>query len=69
MSENSNFNNGNLQITFPCISLLGIAFIILKLCKVIAWSWLWVLSPFWIPAAIAILVIIFMVIIYAYASK
>lgn len=23
-------------------------FIILKLCKVITWSWWWVLSPFWI---------------------
>lgn len=69
MSENSNFNNGNVQVTFPWISLLGIAFIILKLCKVIAWSWLWVLSPFWISAAIAILVIIFMVIVYVYASK
>lgn len=69
MSENSNFNNGNVQVTFPWISLLGIAFIILKLCKVIAWSWLWVLSPFWISAAIAILVIIFMVIVYVHASK
>lgn len=25
--------------------LLTIVFIILKLCKVIAWSWVWVLSP------------------------
>jgi len=30
-------------------SLLGIAFIILKLVKQIDWSWWWVLSPFWIP--------------------
>lgn len=29
--------------------LLTIAFIILKLCKVITWSWLWVLSPIWMP--------------------
>lgn len=29
------------------LGLLGIAFIILKLCKVIEWSWLWVLAPFW----------------------
>lgn len=34
--------------------LLGIAFIILKLCGVIAWSWWWVLAPFWIPLAIVI---------------
>ncbi|WP_427130349.1 hypothetical protein [Pseudarthrobacter sp. S9] len=30
-------------------SVLGIVFIILKLCNVIAWSWWWVLAPFWIP--------------------
>jgi hypothetical protein len=32
--------------------LLTIAFIVLKLCHVIAWSWLWVLAPIWIPLAI-----------------
>lgn len=38
----------------PSISisgLLGVAFVILKLCGVIAWSWCWVLAPFWIPVA------------------
>ncbi|MFT3750942.1 MAG: hypothetical protein QM768_21695 [Agriterribacter sp.] len=38
---------------FP--SLLLTAFIVLKLCKVITWSWLWVLSPVWIPIAIAVI--------------
>jgi hypothetical protein len=28
--------------------LLTIAFIILKLCGVITWKWVWVLSPIWI---------------------
>lgn len=37
------------------IGLLGLAFIILKLCKVISWSWWWVTSPFWIPAGLALL--------------
>ena len=32
--------------------LLTIAFIVLKLCGVIAWSWLWVLSPLWISVAL-----------------
>lgn len=27
---------------------LQIAFIVLKLCKVINWSWVWVLAPTWI---------------------
>lgn len=39
-------------ITFG--SLLQLAFIVLKLCKVIQWSWLWVLSPTWITAVIFI---------------
>ncbi len=29
------------------LSLLGLTFIILKLCGVITWSWIWVLAPFW----------------------
>lgn len=37
--------------------LLTIVFIVLKLCGVIAWSWLWVLSPIWISIIIAILII------------
>ena len=38
--------------------LLTIAFIVLKLTHVIAWSWWWVLSPLWIPAAFAVAVLI-----------
>ena len=39
------------------LSLLQIAFIVLKLTNVIAWSWLWVLSPFWISLTISIVLI------------
>ena len=28
------------------LDILGLIFIVLKLCKVIDWSWFWVLSPF-----------------------
>ena len=38
-------------------SILTIAFIILKLCGIIAWSWLWILSPLWIEIIIDIVVI------------
>ena len=34
--------------------MLGIAFIVLKLCKVITWPWIWVLAPFWMPTAIVL---------------
>lgn len=36
--------------------LLTIVFIVLKLTDVIDWSWWWVLSPLWIPVAVALLV-------------
>jgi len=39
-------------------ALLGVAFVILKLCKVIAWPWVWVLAPFWIPLALSLIIII-----------
>lgn len=29
------------------VELLTVAFIVLKLCGVINWSWWWVLSPIW----------------------
>ena len=41
------------------LSMLTVAFIVLKLTGVIKWSWLWVLSPIWIPTVIVILIIIF----------
>ena len=36
------------------VGLLTIAFIVLKLTKVIDWSWLWVLSPIWITAVLVV---------------
>jgi hypothetical protein len=38
--------------------LLTIVFIVLKLTGVIGWSWVWVLSPTWIPLAIALIIVI-----------
>lgn len=35
--------------------VLTVAFIVLKLCGVIKWSWLWVLSPIWISIVIWVL--------------
>ena len=36
------------------LDVLQIVFIVLKLCKVINWSWWWVLSPIWITTIIAL---------------
>lgn len=35
------------------ISALTLLFIILKLFKIITWSWLWVVSPLWITCLIS----------------
>ena len=43
--------------------LLTIAFIVLKLCGVISWSWVWVLSPLWIGAIVGILILVIAVVI------
>jgi hypothetical protein len=57
----------------PVIPILGIAFVLLKVTGYIDWSWLWVLSPFWIGLA-AVLVVWFLIFggltaLLAWASK
>lgn len=47
-----------VTVQFPIVGLLGLIFITLKLTGYINWSWLWVLSPFWMPLAIAIVIFI-----------
>ncbi len=42
-------------VLVPLSTLITIILIILKATGVIAWSWLWVLSPAWIPVALPIL--------------
>lgn len=44
-----------------CI-LLTIIFTLLKLSGVIFWSWLWVLSPIWIPMAAGVVLGLIMLI-------
>lgn len=60
MSKNSN-NASKGGVGFEC--LLQIAFIVLKLCKVINWSWFWVLSPTWISIGLVVLFAIFIAVI------
>lgn len=39
-------------------TVLFIVFLVLKLTGVIAWSWLWVLAPLWIPFAVALVCVL-----------
>lgn len=45
------------------IGALTLIFIVLKLCKVVTWSWLWVLSPIWISWG-AVFILCLLVIIF-----
>ena len=42
---------------------LQVAFIALKLCKVINWSWFWVLSPLWISAVLLFVLIVILAVL------
>jgi uncharacterized protein (DUF983 family) len=39
------------------VMIIFIIFLILKLTNNLTWSWWWIFSPFWIPAAIALVLI------------
>ena len=54
MENNKTTRSGGIGFT----GLLTIVFIVLKLCKVISWSWLWVLSPIWICAALVLVLLV-----------
>ena len=48
-------NNRFVRSTLDVYTVLTIVFVVLKLCRVISWSWVWVLSPLWIGFAISII--------------
>jgi len=48
--------------------LLLVAFIVLKLTHVINWSWVWVLAPLWVNAALTVLTLLVMVLFVAFAT-
>lgn len=56
MSENNRSTSTSSGAS--AVSLLGVAFVVLKLCGVINWPWLWVLAPFWIPLTIVLVVLL-----------
>lgn len=54
-----------------CLTVVGIVFVVLKLLAVppvATWSWWWVLAPFWIPWAIALIVFTLGVLLVAIAA-
>jgi len=61
----NNKTNVSIELGGPAF-LLFLVFLILKLCKVITWSWWWVTAPLWIPLGIAIIFIVVALIVYKY---
>lgn len=39
------------------LTFFGLALILLKLCNVISWPWLWVLAPFWLGIAFVAIIV------------
>ena len=61
MNRDSNNNSSKSGVSIGFVGLLQLAFIILKLCKVINWSWWLVLMPLWIEIILVVGIIAFIV--------
>ena len=62
--ENQSSSNSS---SISALGLLGVALVVLKLCKVIDWSWWWVTLPFWI--GVPLILIAFLIVIILKALK
>lgn len=67
MSDKSSSSSSSSGIGFG--GLLTVLFIGLKLTGFINWSWVWVLAPLWIGAAIGIIILLVILGIALWASR
>lgn len=67
MNNDNNSTTSGGGIGF--VGVLTIVFIVLKLLGKINWSWVWVLSPIWISAALVILLLVIFIIIAAILNR
>ena len=58
--KNRTIISGNINFT----TLLQITFIVLKLCKVITWKWVFVLMPLIVEGGLIIILLLFALIIF-----
>lgn len=63
------YNSGAASVGLGIFDVLAIVFIILKLCKLITWSWWWVLSPIWIGWGLAIIIGLIVYFVYKAAEN
>ncbi len=64
MNNTTNNHTSNSGAGIGFLGLLTLLFIALKLIGVIDWSWIWVLSPLWIPIVLLAIVIIVIALIF-----
>ena len=69
MSNNDNNKSGGIIGGCGFCSLLTIAFIVLKLCGQINWSWVWVLAPLWISTLLYILLLVVVIVFLSRKDK
>ena len=55
-----------MEFSIGFSGLLAIVFVVLKLAKIIAWKWIWVLSPIWIGLIVDLLILILWLIAKGY---
>ena len=60
MKKNKGETKVSVSLGGGFTGLLTITFIVLKLCGVINWSWIWVLSPLWIGFGLLIIMLMVM---------
>lgn len=60
MSEKVTVNAKPISYSF----VIFLVFLILKLCNVITWSWLWVTAPLWISFGIGLCIFIIISLIF-----
>ena len=64
MTNKSSNNNTTVSGGIGFSGLLTIVFIVLKLCGVINWSWIWVLAPMWVSVALCVAIFVFIIMIF-----
>jgi hypothetical protein len=64
MNNNTTVNEGGIGFC----GVLFITFLVLKLTHVIDWSWWWITAPLWIPTAIVLVVLVFIIICFLASS-
>ena len=69
MEFNVEKNNGGSAGGVGFVGMLQLLFIALKLCKVIKWSWIWVLAPTWISIGLVTITLSIVMIILKHKKK